>query len=219
MHQRLGLALLAVVALTTSAYAAPERQRLRGTITASSSDTLTIHTATGDIPVLIGSQTKYLQVEKSSLSNIEQGSFIGTATKTVGSSQVALEVVVFPPAMKGTGEGHYDWDRIPDTTASGATSTDSVMTNGTVSTAPTTMTNGAVAATTAKGGARQLTVTYNGGKQTIMVPPSAPIVTFAPGTVSDIQKGAHVFIIAMKDGDKVTANVVAIGQDGVTPPM
>jgi hypothetical protein len=28
-------------------------------------------------------------------------------------------VVIFPPSLKGTGEGHYAWDRIPDTTLSG----------------------------------------------------------------------------------------------------
>ena len=49
---------------------------------------------------------------------IEKGSFIGTATKDVGGTQVALEVVVFPPSMRGTGEGHYAWDKIPDTTLS-----------------------------------------------------------------------------------------------------
>jgi len=27
--------------------------------------------------------------------------------------------VIFPPSLKGTGEGHYAWDRIPDTTLSG----------------------------------------------------------------------------------------------------
>ncbi len=48
---------------------------------------------------------------------------------------MALEVVLFPEAMRGTGEGHYDWDMIPDHTAGGA-QVKSAMTNGTVKATP-----------------------------------------------------------------------------------
>ena len=57
------------------------------------------------------------------------------------------------------------------------------MTNGTDSTAiaPTTvystMTNGTVSSTTGSEGAKQIVVTYKGGNQVILVPPTAPIVT------------------------------------------
>ena len=70
-----------------------------------------------------GSGTKYLKVEKSSLGNIEEGSHIGTGPRSVGSMLVALEVVIFPPSMEGAGEGHYGWDKIPDTTRSGGVKT------------------------------------------------------------------------------------------------
>lgn len=58
----------------------------------------------------------------------------------IGDQLIALEVVIFPPSLKGTGEGHYAWDRIPDTTLSGVGTAPSAMTNGTVSAvgAPTT---------------------------------------------------------------------------------
>ena len=52
-----------------------------------------------------------------------------------------------------------------------------------------------------------------------MVPPTAPIVTFKPATVADVTQGAAVFVVATKDGDKVTANFVAVGTAGVKPPM
>jgi hypothetical protein len=130
--------------------------------------------------------------------------------------------------MRGTGDGHYAWDTLPDTTVSGGSKTTSAMTNGNVSAVATspetpkvhsTMTNGSVAADSSKGGAKQLTVAYKGGQQTILVPPTAPIVTFKPGMMSDVTKGANVFVIATKDGDKVTANAVSVGADGITPPM
>ena len=82
-----------------------------------------------------------------------------------------------------------------------------------------TMTNGNVAAASSKNGAKQLTVTYKGGQQTILVPPTAPIVTFKPGKMADVTKGASVFVIATKAGDKAMANSVAVGVDGVKPPM
>ena len=222
MHQRLGLALVAVAAFSASAFAAPERDRVRGTVTAINGDTLTVHTMAGDVPVTLAPATKYVQVGKSSIAAIEPGSYIGTATKTSGAGLIALEVVVFPPAMKGAGEGHYPWDQLPDTTVAGAKTTDSTMTNGTVAMAPavsSTMTNGNVAASSAEGGSKKLTVNYKGGEQTILVPPTAPVVALSPGSLADVQTGSNVFISAMKDGSKVEANMVAVGMGGVKPPM
>jgi hypothetical protein len=229
MKRLLGLTIAATTALAVSAFAAPERERVRGTVTSVSGDTLTVHTTTGeDVPLMLGSETKYLKVEKSSLDHIEKDSYIGTATKEVGPLLVALEVVVFPPSMKGTGDGHYPWDKIPDTTVPGGTTTNSAMTNGSVAAVSTSsqppvvnssMTNGSVSAASADKGAKQLTVTYKGGQQTILVPPTAPIVTLAPGTLSEVTKGTTVFVVATKDEGKVTANMVAVGADGVKPPM
>ncbi len=229
MKRFLGLTLAATTALSMSAFAAPEHERVRGTVTSISSDTLTVHTTTGDdVPIMLSGDTKYLRVEKSSLNNVEKGSYIGTATKDVGSMLVALEVVIFPPAMKGTGDGHYAWDKIPDTTMSGGSATSSTMTNGSVasvatSSQPTTvnsaMTNGSVSAASSEKGAKRLTVTYKGGEKTILVPPTAPIVTFKPGEMSEVTKGATVFVNATKDAGKVMAGAVIVGSDGVNPPM
>jgi hypothetical protein len=70
---------------------------------------------------------------RSSLDKIEPGSYIGTATKEIGATQVALEVMIFPAAMQGLKAGHFDYDRLPDTTLSGGATTASKMTNGSVS--------------------------------------------------------------------------------------
>ena len=83
----------------------------------------------------------------------------------------------------------------------------------------TSMTNGDVASASEEGGAKSITVTYNGGKQTILVPPTAPIVTFQPAEHSAAMIGAHVFIKASVDGSEATADQVAVGKDGLTPPM
>ena len=230
MSRLLALALAAGTALaSTAALAAPVPERIRGTVASVSGDTLTVHTMSGaNLPVILTSKTGYREVVKSNLDRVAPGSYIGTATKTIGDELVALEVVVFPPAMNGVGEGHYGWDRIPDTTLAGGGVTASTMTNGTVSTAApvggettvnSTMTNGTVASAGQSGGAKQITVTYKGGKQTIIVPPTAPIVTFEPGNKSDVTPGASVFIAGVRQDDKVTANAVNVGIDGVKPPM
>ena len=224
----LGLAIAASAVASTAALAATGTvERVRGTIASATADSVTVDTyAHKPVTIDLTGNTKYLEVEKSSLNQIEKGSYIGTATKDVGGTQVALEVVVFPPSMRGVGEGHYAWDKIPDTTLSGGAQTSSSMTNGNVSVVSTsvpevnsTMTNGDVAASKSNGGLTHLVVTYNGGKQDVLVPPTAPIVTYQPGTKALVTKGRDVFIKATETGSDLVANAVAVGVDGVRPPM
>ncbi|HET6518834.1 MAG TPA: hypothetical protein VFG47_03325, partial [Geminicoccaceae bacterium] len=66
-----------------------------------------------------------------------------------------------------------------------------------------------------------LTLTYPNGEQTIVVPPDAPIVTLAPGDADLLRPGNHVFIGRAKaepDGT-LSAEAVAVGRDGLVPPM
>ena len=229
MKRLIGLTLLATSALSVAAVAAPQPDRVRGSVVSVTSDSMVVHPATGsDITVALGSDTHYALVVKSALADIEKGSYIGTATKGSGSYLVALEVLVFPPALRGTGDGHYAWDKLPDTTLSGGHTTASSMTNGNVDTATpaggvktvkSAMTNGNVDSETDKSGAKKLVVSYKGGKQTIIVPPTAPVVTLKPADMTALKPGANVFVKATKDGGKISGDFVAIGADGVKPPM
>ncbi len=224
MYRFLALAIAAGCALAASnAVAAPER--VPGTVAGVSGDTLTVHTAVGQIvPVTLTDTTRYLKVAPASLSHVDPGAYIGTATKSIGDQLIALEVSIFPPSLKGTGEGHYAWDRMRDTTLSGVGTAPSAMTNGTVSavsapkTVNSTMTNGTVSSTTGSEGAKQIVVTYKSGKQVILVPPTAPIVTYELGERAELKPGAAVFINALSQSGTVTANAVAVGIDGVKPP-
>jgi hypothetical protein len=209
--------------------AAPVDEHVRGTILSVTPETLTVRTSSGaSLPIALNGQTHYLQVVRSSLDKIEPGSYIGTATKDTGSTLVALEVMIFPAAMQGLNAGHFPYDPLPDTTLSGGTrTTASMMTNGNVSAVTassaakvgTTMTNGNVSASASRNGVKQLTVTYQGGQQTILVPPTAPIVNLLPGTISDLSKGTHVFVDAARDGSSLTAGLVAAGVGGLKPPF
>lgn len=220
------LAAAALMTLT-GATAASALERVRGTIDKADSGTVTVKTEAGATETIDLGAAKVVSVVPSNLDAIKDGVFIGTATKGEN-PMTALEVVLFPEAMRGTGEGHYAWDAITDHTAGGA-KVKSAMTNGTVkaetSGAPkvkSAMTNGTVQAGQGSGdGARTLTVSYGkeGGTKTIVVPPSAPIVAFEPADKSALAPGAKVFAVVAKDGGKTDGKLVAVGKDGLTPPM
>jgi hypothetical protein len=229
MARALALILALTAGLALPALAVPQSTRIRGTVELIDRDSITVQTSSGNaIKLDLTPETKYATLVKSSLSSIEKGSFIGTATKGSGDFLVALEVHIFPPSLRGTGEGHYAWDRLRDTTLSGPATVSSSMTNGTVeragsSGAPrevdSTMTNGNVDATAEQNGAKRISVSYKGGQKTILVPPTAPVVAYEPADRSVLRKGAHIFAKVSDDGRKVSADFIAVGQDGLTPPM
>lgn len=218
-----------------AALAAPQVERLRGTIERVEGDAVTIRTRAGATEtVRLGTGTRVAQLAPASLDEVKDGSFIGTAAKAgpkPGDPPVALEVLIFPEALRGAGEGHYPWDRLPDGAASGPVETsmtngtvkapevETSMTNGTV-TAPgveTTMTNGTVAG--APGTARTLMVSYKGQSLAVAVPPGTPIVRLEPADRAVLVPGAKVFASAVREGDRLEARSVSVGKDGLTPPM
>ena len=224
MPRLLALVIAATIfGISTAACAAPALERVRGTVKSISDTTLVVHTASGtDETIDLTAKTGYLTVAKSNLDHIDPGGYIGVATKSIGDKLVALGVLLFPPAMKGAAEGHIDWDPIADTTLSGGATTASAMTNGTVTAAKpaagarkvtSTMTNGTVSSARASGGAKQITVTYQGGEQIVLVPPTAPVVTVAPGSKSDVIVGMVVFINAVRQDGQLSAGAVFVGLD------
>jgi hypothetical protein len=173
---------------------------VRGTVEKLDGNTLTVKTSTGQTETVdLTPGWGVRSVVPSSLSDIKAGTFIGTATTGPDSQMVAREVVVFPDSMKGTGEGSYPWDLTPGST----------MTNATV--------DGEVKATSGQ----ELSLTYKGGTKKVMVPPGVPVVTFKPGDKSMVVPGAHIFARgpAKADGTTITAGGVAVGANGLTPPM
>jgi hypothetical protein len=218
-----------IVGASTAALTAPTPERVRGTVKSVSDTVLVIHTTSGsDEAVSLTGATGYLEVVKSNLNHIERGSYIGAATKSIGDKLVALGVLIFPPSMKGASEGHFSWDSIPDATLSGGAVINSAMTNGTVtaalgvtgaSRAKSAMTNGTVSSAGTSDGAKQITVTYKGGEQSILVPPTASVVTVRPGAKSDVSVGKSVFINAVRQDGEITAGAVFVGVDGAKPPI
>ena len=62
-------------------------------------------------------------------------------------------------------------------------------------------------------------MTYQEGSQTVLVPPQAPVVTFEPADKAVLKPGAKAFVTAAREGGAFNARRVAVGKDGLTPPM
>jgi len=195
-------ALIALLALPAAAQNAPEGTptRIRGTVDKLDGQTLTVKSRDGQqLTITLAPNFAVAAVVKKSLADIKAGDFVGAAsTKGTDGKLHAIEVLIFPEALRGTGEGERPWDLVPD----------SLMTNATV----------AGIAGAAQGQA--LKVTYKGGESEIVVAPDTPIVTFTPGDASLLKPGAAVFIGALKKPDgSLSAARVNAEKDGVKPPM
>jgi hypothetical protein len=194
----LGALTMMVSGITTTL--AQDMVRVRGTIeridgsiyVIKARDGAELKVALADNPVIAG-------VVEASLSEIKQGSFVGvTAMPQADGSQSALEVHIFPEAMRGTGEGHYPWDLRPSST----------MTNANVEQIVTSVDG------------RTLTLKYKDGEKTISVPVNTPIVTYMQGDKRDLKPGAKVFIAAVRQPDgTLQGRTWRVGRNGVTPPM
>jgi len=177
----------------------PQAQRVRGIVERLESNTLVVKSREGEtVPIRLTDTWGASGIVKASLADIKQGTYIGTAAMPQRDGSLrALEVLIFPDAMRGLGEGHSAWDLLPDST----------MTNATVAEAVE-----AVYVLT-------LTLTYKGEQKTIVVPPNVPIVTLAPAQKTDVAAGAPVFISTQRQADgTLTANRVTVGL-GIAPPM
>lgn len=194
------IATLAFAGVALAQTPAVKPSRIRGDIVSLDGDVLKVHRRSGDIvnidvkPAVGISAVKAMQ-----LADIKPGSFIGTAATTGTDGKLtATEVVVFPEAARGTGEGHYAWDLGPN----------SSMTNANVDTV--------VEGTSG----RDLKLSYKGGNNVVTVPPNVPIVTFTPAVRTDLTPGKKVFVLATPASQgQFVAQRVVVEKNGVAPPM
>ena len=180
--------------------------RLRATIEKVDATSLTVRERSGEVITLVRpAEMDVSEVYPLSLADIKPGSYIGTAAMPQpDGSQLALEVLVFPEAARGAGEGHRPWDLRPDSTMTTATVAD-------LAAAPTSVPGG-----------QKLTLRYKDGEKTVIVPPNVPVVSFKPGKADEtalLVPGAKVMITAQEKAGKPTALRVIVGRNGFAPPM
>jgi hypothetical protein len=200
----LRIALIAAILLSASPVLAqnPPSTVVRATIESVGAEgaSINVRTRAGeDRTIRLGQKTRITFVVQATLADVKPGAFIGVAALPgEGGELKAMEVHIFPEAMRGTGEGFRQYDLAPRST----------------------MTNGDVAARVEGVDGPKLTVSYKGGQQSIAVGPNTPIVAFEPAARSDLEPGAAIIARGPKQDDgSVEAAFVLIGKDGLVPPM
>src|SRR5262245_4333821 len=188
-------------ALSLATAQAQDTVRVRGTIDRVEGPVYVVKARDGgELKVALADNGGVTAIVKAALADIKPGSFVGVASmpQTDGSLR-ALEVLIFPEAMRGVGEGHYAWDLRPQSM----------------------MTNANVEQTVSGVDGQTLSLKYKDGEKKVVVPADTPIVTFAPGDKAELKPGAKIFIAAAKkqpDGSLQAARI-GYGKDGLTPPM
>ena len=197
------ITLLLMTAISAIAFAqAPANPpvRLRGTVEKIDGQVLTVKGANGQsTSVKLAENFVVMGVTRANIADIASGKFIGTTTLGErDGALVALEVHIFPEHMRGTGEGHYDWDLRPTSK----------------------MTNANVANVTSMGKDRMLTVQYKGGEKKVLVPDNAVVVSYTPAARGDVKPGVPLFVVATRQPDgSLAAPRLNIGVNGQVPPM
>ena len=178
--RRSSVALALLLAAATAAAQAPTR--VRGKITDVQGATFTVDRKT---QVHVGDRTEIVYTQPIGLADIKPGDFLGvTSNRSADGSLIAYEVRRFP---KPVNPGHRPFDGRDDQT----------------------MTNATVGATVQSAKGRELTLTYDGGSQKIVVPENASISTLVPGKREQLVRGAPVNLTMDGSGKALRVQVSA----------
>jgi hypothetical protein len=194
-------ALLLALAAPASAQQAPPAA-LRGVIerVAPDRESFDVKTRDGQERTLrLPADAKVDRVVAADLADVKPGVYVGVAAVPAeGGTLKALEVHIFPEAMRGVGDGDHPFDLAPGGT----------------------MTNGAVNVRVDAVDGPQIVVAYNGGQKSIVIDKSTPIVAIQPGGLGDLMAGAAIVARGGAGaGGSFEARMVVVGVGGVTPPM
>ena len=201
-HTFVGVSAFAVLLIASIAWAQnPDIVRVRGTIASVNGQTLDVKGRDGaPIQVKLAEDVKVLAVDRKSMADVKQGVFVGiTAMPLPDGTQKAVEIHIFPEALRGTGEGHRPWDLVPNST----------------------MTNANIESAVASSDGQELVLKYKDGEKKFIVPANVEVVMFALATVADLKPGEKIFVVAgKKQADaSILAPSIVVGRNGVNPPM
>lgn len=178
---------------------AQENVRIRGTVERIDGPVYVVKNRDGaELKLTLTDNPLFVVIVPSTMADIKQGMFVGSAGMMQPDGvQKAIEVHIFPESMRGTGEGHYDWDLLPR----------SKMTNANVEQAVTSVDG------------KTLSVKYKDGEKKLLVTPETVVVTYEMGKKEEVQPGTRIFVAAAKkqpDGT-VQAPRITYGRNGQAP--
>jgi hypothetical protein len=174
--------------------------RIRGTVDKLDGQNLTVKSRDGQaLTIELAGNVTVITLVKKSVADIKAGDYVAsTGVKGTDGKIHAVEVRIFPEAARGTGEGQFPWDLMPD----------SIMTNATVGKVDQAP-QGPV-----------LHVTFKGTESEYTVGPDVPVLANGPGDIGLLKPGVAVFVIALKHEDgKLTSARLYAEKDGIKPPM
>ena len=202
--RRLFASLFFLGAFVTSAAADSPPVHLKGAIQSVNGQSFAMSGSAAPVTVNLTGDTKIASLEAAQLADITQGMFVGTAALPQPDGTLkALEVHIFPEAMRGTGEGYRPFPQVAQGTMTNATITDIVGTQGAVT-----------------DDGLKLTLKYKDGEKTVVVPKGTPVVLLGKGDASMLKPKAKVSVTGTKDASgAVTATRILVGLDGATPPL
>ena len=180
---------------------AQETRRVRATIEKIDDSALYVKTREGeDLKIMLGEKPVFIAIVPATLADLKPGTYVGSgATPGPDGSLVAMEVHIFPEAMRGTGEGHRPMEGPPQAT----------------------MTNANVDVSVAAVDGQMLTLKYKDGEKKLLVTPRTAIVAYTSGDRAELKPGIKIYIAAAQkqpDGSLRAARI-SYGRDGLTPPM
>ena len=188
----------ALICIATPA-AADDTVRIRGTIESVEGPVYVVKNRDGaELKLTVTDNPLFVAISPSTMADIKPGMFVGSAgMMQADGTQKAIEVHIFPESMRGTGEGHYDWDLKPQSK----------------------MTNANVEQTVAGVDGQLLSVKYKDGEKKLLVTPETVVVTYVPGNKDDLKPGTKIFVAAAKkqpDGTLQTPRIT-YGRNGAGP--
>lgn len=188
-----------ILGLTVAALAQSPTTRIRGEVEKVEGATLMIKTVDGgSVKVALASGFSVGGVVKATTADIRKGGFIGVGARPqADGTLMAVQVFIFPEAMRGTGEGHRLWGVLPDST----------------------MTNATVSETVSRVDGANVVLSYPGGEQKVAINPDANIIMAAPAQASELVPGAQVAMTAAKQADgSFSTSRITIAKAGAPLP-
>ncbi len=105
------IAAVALLFLLLPARAETAAQRITGTVESFVVPVLTVKTAKGSVAITLSPDARIVANEKAQFSTIKPGDFIAsTAAAGKDGRLVAKELRIFPPSLRGLGEGQYPYE-------------------------------------------------------------------------------------------------------------
>ena len=172
-------------------------QRVMGDVTAMDGQTMTIKPPEGPASTIkLAPDYAVATISKGSIADLGPNNFVGVGAKPQpDGTQRAVQIVIFPEAMRGAGEGHRAWGALPESTMTNATIEDTVQSIN----------------------AGTMTLKYKGGSQKVTIPSDATILKLGMGDKAMLKVGSRATVTATSAADgTLSASRATVLLDGVS---